>query len=982
MYATILRVTALAFALGFSATAIAQDCNTNGTADSVDVLRPTVYSAAFDGGADSVYLTNGFTAITGGAARLTPDTGPTLGALVFAPINPEPMVSFTASFDIRMGPNTYGGEGMSFAVLQAAHHTPQALFGETGPGAHSLAIEFDTQDDDGAGPVDPSINHIAIRLHGVVIASQNLTLSPGANYRLSNDQWHHVTVAVTAGGALTLVLDHSDYPPLTVFSNQPIGRFLPTARLFGFGARCGAAHNHHWVDNILITSIAPDPATDSDLNGVIDCCEFTPDCNTNGYWDYCEAGWCPLSGSSNPCADCNTNKTLDRCELPGRDCNTSLVPDDCELGGRDCDTNRTLDMCQGDMDCNADSTPDVCNIAGSPSLDCNSNRTLDQCEWTSFTDCDQNNLLDICEQRFLRQSSFSGAGGSAYSLNWDAVISAGAVRLTNQVANSRGSVVFSSPTLDPVSAFRARFSYRRSHSTDRGVSFCMINTVTAGSGYVWDDNLPGPHELAVSIGRQDAVIGATSAVHVYWRNSVLATAPVTIEDNSWYTVRIELSAGAKLSVGFEEGFNEPAPPVILSGHIPAFVPYSAYFGIAARNSQQGEVANHFVDEFDIESTSQRLDCNGNGVNDQCEIHAIADCNTDGTFDVCDVANDCNSNDRIDVCEPQVLDCNSNGTLDICEPSLTAYQADFSDGSDSPVVFNGDAQTSAGVVRLAREDGGRIGSMIFAEKSNGRVTGFSARFSYLVESGPNVFFTPNIALELLDQAVYGLNALWGGEGPFGGSEVGVGMDEYATPYGAPRTYVAVNGAIVFHAQTPVTSTAPGWRTIQVDYVDRLITIRHGIGYDIANPPVVFANVFVPLDAPLAGRFGIGGRSPPISGGGLVIDAVRIVAVRGFADCDADGIPDPCDSFPVNVAAGATSSVQLGCAYPCPLEPGDLNADGAVDADDIAAMVASVVSGISINCSDLDRDGAPAALDADDVAVFTTRLLLPAAAPAGP
>lgn len=45
----------------------------------------------------------------------------------------------------------------------------------------------------------------------------------------------------------------------------------------------------------------------------------------------------------------------------------------------------------------------------------------------------------------------------------------------------------------------------------------------------------------------------------------------------------------------------------------------------------------------------------------------ADCNTDGTPDLCHLAGaDCNTNNSLDICEMLVRDCNTNGTLDSCE----------------------------------------------------------------------------------------------------------------------------------------------------------------------------------------------------------------------------------------------------------------------------------------------------------------------------
>lgn len=154
-------------------------------------------------------------------------------------------------------------------------------------------------------------------------------------------------------------------------------------------------------------------ATDCDTNATLDLCELTgrdlntdglldvcTDCNTNGTFDQTEAGFidCNSNGRLDACdllagggsLNCNTNAIPDECELP--DCNTNHVPDACDRLTMDCDTNGTVDACG--QDCNTNGSADACDVnAGGAAVDCNSNGTLDVCG----EDCNTNGKADACD---------------------------------------------------------------------------------------------------------------------------------------------------------------------------------------------------------------------------------------------------------------------------------------------------------------------------------------------------------------------------------------------------------------------------------------------------------------------------------------------------------------------------------------------------------------------------------------------------------
>ena len=80
------------------------------------------------------------------------------------------------------------------------------------------------------------------------------------------------------------------------------------------------------------------------------------------------------------------------------DCNSNGIPDADELSiETDCDSNGTLDECEiANGDCDANGVLDACEIA--PETDCDSSGILDACEIEIF-DCNTNGVLDACESQ-------------------------------------------------------------------------------------------------------------------------------------------------------------------------------------------------------------------------------------------------------------------------------------------------------------------------------------------------------------------------------------------------------------------------------------------------------------------------------------------------------------------------------------------------------------------------------------------------------
>ncbi len=320
------------------------DCNDNGVADSEDIAAGTsqdcnnddrpdecetgsAVTQDFEGTGGSSFQLNGSAEALSGAVRLTPASANQHGSVVFTRRPLEPVASFTAAFDFRIGGGS-GADGFSFAMLDVTSYTRSAVFGESGPGEHSLAVQFDTYAN--AGEND---NHLDLLLDGVSLGTYNPT------FDLNNDQWHSVWIEFE-DQAITVELTPNGGSPETAYDAVPVTGYVPFKGLFGLGARTGGANDEHWVDEVVVTAVS------------------LTDCNTNANLDECDLD----AGSS---ADCNTNRLPDECDLAdgvSADCNSNSIPDEC------------------DEDCNGNDSPDDCDIAAGTSFDGNGNGVPDECE--------------------------------------------------------------------------------------------------------------------------------------------------------------------------------------------------------------------------------------------------------------------------------------------------------------------------------------------------------------------------------------------------------------------------------------------------------------------------------------------------------------------------------------------------------------------------------------------------------------------------
>lgn len=240
------------------------DCNSNGVPDHCGSISAGVYTATFQSPADTPYRLNASAGIAlGQHLELTPSQASRVGTMVFEPVTPGPVESFTASFDFNMGP----GDGFSLVLLDAAHWGPDCLFGETGPPHHALSIEFDTFNN---GGVDPDGNHVTIWYNGAAVATAN------AGFLLASGAWNHAVVTL-AGGAVTVTWTASlPNHTATILNAVPIPGFTPVSGRFGLGARNGGLFSVHGFDNVAIATDLVQIEMDPDDDGVPDGCDACP----------------------------------------------------------------------------------------------------------------------------------------------------------------------------------------------------------------------------------------------------------------------------------------------------------------------------------------------------------------------------------------------------------------------------------------------------------------------------------------------------------------------------------------------------------------------------------------------------------------------------------------------------------------------------------------------------------------------------------
>ncbi len=314
--------------------------------------------------------------------------------------------------------------------------------------------------------------------------------------------------------------------------------------------------------------------------------------------------------------------------------------------GFDCNDNGIddgidTDFGGGSLDCNGNSVPDECEP------DCNGNGVADECDITSgaYEDCNGNLVPDPCETTgggILLDEDFEGG----LQPSWQA---SGIFKITTlcgastpssgthwAYAGSTATCTYGDDKFGRLSAPAVTLAYGLNE-----LQFCSRLNSEQG----WD---------FASILVDGEPVWSESGGYGGWEDRV-----------------VDLSAfgGQTVSITFE--FESDT---YISGTLGWQVD-----NIRLLSGDLDCNTNGVMDECEVlDGTS--FDCNGNHILDECEDLPQTDCNENGVQDICDVAFgtslDCNGNDVPDECDlssGNSEDCNSNGLPDDCEITRSLIQ---------------------------------------------------------------------------------------------------------------------------------------------------------------------------------------------------------------------------------------------------------------------------------------------------------------------
>jgi hypothetical protein len=369
------------------------------------------------------------------------------------------------------------------------------------------------------------------------------------------------------------------------------------------------------------------------------------------------------------------------------DCNGNGIDDFCDIASgysTDCDGNGIPDECQPSFDCNGNAVPDFCDIADGTSQDCNGNGIPDECDVpplcqagapgfpaTCSLDCQPDGIPDECQL----------AGGISLQIddgtseqNWGLTAGGELCWINHFVANPPGAVLVIGATFGTP-------AYPGSSGVVPGQSFRV---------YVWGDangdGIPAGSDL---LGEATGTVDAGSIDTDVVQTVTLAT-PVAVSSSFFIGCSVNVPSGypatadddgqSQIDQGFLTFNSIPFDPTNLTTIYPmsALGYPTTVFILRVVDGGSGDCnGNGIPDECDTGGGGPSEDCNGNLIPDECEPGGTADCDNDGTTDLCEIAHcegipwcsDCNSNyvpDACDIADGTSSDCNMNGVPDECD----------------------------------------------------------------------------------------------------------------------------------------------------------------------------------------------------------------------------------------------------------------------------------------------------------------------------
>ncbi len=692
--------------------------------------------------------------------------------------------------------------------------------------------------------------------------------------------------------------------------------------------------------------------------------------------------------------DCNGNEVLDECDIiagTSADCNSNGVPDECDVTGGTSE------------DCNTNGVPDECDIAGGTSPDCQPNGVPDECDMqlggelyaaamTGYNSGPALYSVDPSNGSMTLVADFDESVRTVYGLSAHPCTGALYIVVEREPEGSRnGESNTWLATVNPQTAALSLIGAFLWEDVLANIAFHSDGTLY-GIYENWESDKFVPGEIVV-IDTNNVSVTSTGIIASSGMFESLAFRPGT--DLLYHSVLPVHYRAARL-----ETINVATAEVTMIGELPeegmdalypiAFHPSGApLLGFAPTPWKYFQGGFFSIDPSTIATTylgprpdmsvngmvftAGSLDCNDNGVPDECEIDAgtSEDCNNNGMPDECDLAGggskDCNTNgvpDECDISGATSTDCQPNGIPDECELDTIAMLYAVGDGdeygesnealhivdpSDASLtrvgwmqwrVYSAEAlaiHPSTGELYAVVEDRGEEG------KSEGRDeyrNGYTHALATVNRTTGDVTIVGNLTgNEVVSDIAFRDNGVLYGVVDGGGSQPGeIVIVDTATAALTPTGVYGASGygqAIAFHPTTGLLYHVAPWgegdgllETIDVDtgVVTSISTSLVEAPYDCL--------AFHPSGEPLLGHASGKLYSIDPETGQETYIGTSNMELRGMAflvldaDCNNNGVPDECD------ITGETSADCNGNNVPdeCDLAGGiseDCNTDGVPD-----------------------------------------------------
>lgn len=653
----------------------------------------------------------------------------------------------------------------------------------------------------------------------------------------------------------------------------------------------------------------------------------------------CGGSYSSISVDYVPIVDCNSNGTLDSCDIAGAvstDVNLNGIADDCET---DCNGNNLpddYDIAQAtSQDCNLNGVPDECDLAGS-SLDCNTNQIPDECE----TDCNTNGVPDDCD---IASATSTDCDLNAVPDECDLAAGAGGCPFPR--------LLLDNSTNEPDSTFVGP-----PDTIWQGIGGQIV-TWDYDCGFIVDG--PGPDFTIYEYTSGSPEFDSLDDIQV----SVDGVSFFSVAASETAVVRVP-GDGAHTNDNNARSYDLDVVPMLNA------VRYVRVDGVGTGASGLFDLdAMGAVNRLGVDCDSSGVldvcetfsDCNGNGLRDSCEMAAgiDADCNGNATLDACDIVGgdpDVDSDGTPDSCEP---DCNTNavpddfdisqGTSTDCNDNTVPDECDISTGTS--LDCNTDLLPDECPVCPTVE-------VVFIVDTSSSMSGEGAA---LCASITQIVADLQADLVNVNAEILGVDAP--GTGSFSCL-----TDSVANLYGVnvpgsppPGTEIMgdCGGANDPEDWGPATSVVAGLKAWQADSVRLIVPVSDegprcgnpvsdpGVDRDSINHAIGQAQLNDVIVSPITGS----GSSGDVinmatilannTGGSVFasvdpaqdlsdgIQSVIIGACNARGDCNANGVPDECD-----LSAGTSQDCDAS-NRPDECEE-DCNANGLHDSCDIAAM----------------------------------------------